>query len=622
MINGSPPPGSVTIRVSLVAGGLLVAITEGLGALRLLAPLPVVLTGIAAVAAAWGMRSWWLGPVATPAADASGWREGRGWWMVIAGCLVLTFVAGFFGAPNAWDGLTYHLPRVERWVEQRHLGFWPTSIDRQLWMSPLGGYAILQFRVLTGGDRLAFLPSWLAYLGCILLAARVARQLGGDQRQAAFGALGMASLPVAVLHASSVQTDLLVAFWALCAASLALDAIRDRAVASDWRHGAWLGVAVGLAVATKGTAWLALLPWLLLYGMAVVRAGGVRGAIRPGLIGVLIILALNAPHLARNLEVFGDPLGDPVARGFLRLSPWTPNAAAANLLANLSLHLGTPWAGWNEWWTTAITGIQRQILSVDPGALFPYFGGFQVGAYVAHESVAGNPAHLMAGLLLVGATLARWRSPEQAARRWWILAGVTAVVFHGATIRWQPYGARLQLAALVWLAPAVAVAWRSHAARLATAAGLLMVAGPALLGNTLRPLAGERSVFQVPRRAQYFAERPALQPVLERLAGDLAAARCTSVGLVAGYDTPEYLLRVVTRTDPSPAAFHHLAPWSASVVLGAPGPARMRCAVVAFHPPPGLDVAAVVGGAGPEWIEGTVALFLEAGESSSPPGSS
>lgn len=598
------------VQGPLLAGGLVVLITEGLGALSLLQPIPVGLAWLC-VGLGWlymvrrfpEVWRWRPGP-------RDGIRDAPVLWSVVSLLLALTFLTGFFGAPNVWDGLTYHLPRVERWVEQGHLGFWPTSVDRQLWMAPFGSYAMLQFRLLTGGDRLAFLPSWLAYCGLILLAARVVRQLGGTGSQGAFGALVMATMPVAVLQASSVQTDLLTAFWVMCVAALSLEAWQHREVAGHWRHASWFAVAVALSVATKGTSWLAMAPWLALYGAAAVRAGGRKAAVRPLLIGLAVLLVLNGVHFARNVALFGDPLGDATTRGFLRLTPWTISGAIANLVANLSLHLGTPWTAWNEWWTDALVVAQRTVLGADPGVLFQYFGGFRVPPYSTHEALAGNPAHLLLGVITLLMFTVRGRAVRGSASGPWVVAGLAAVILHMTMVRWQPYGARLQLASLVWLAPLAATLVRNSPSRAILAALISLSAIPAGVMNHLRPFLGEGSVFSVPRQEQYFAERPFIRSSLEMVSARLDHESCAEVGLGAGYDTPEYFVRVANRVYQDHVRLRYLEPASPSARLATPSEADGVCALLVITAPPGWQVPAQASGMRVAYVDAHVALFL------------
>jgi 4-amino-4-deoxy-L-arabinose transferase-like glycosyltransferase len=602
----------------VVWGVLVLAVTEGLGSLHLLAPVPVglawasILGALIWFASRRGMRPSVSRGIAVLA-------EAPLAWGAVGTILVLTLITGIFGAPNVWDGLTYHLPRVERWVEQGHLGFWATSVDRQLWAAPWSGYAALQFRLLTGGDRLAFLPSWLAGFGLILLTARLVRQLGGGERQAAFGALLVAAMPVVVLHASSVQTDLPAAFWVLAVASLVLEAWQRSDAATDWRRATLVGLATSLAIATKGTVLLALLPWLLLYGWALIRAAGWRALGRPLLIGTCAVLVLNGAIFARNLNLFGDPLGDATTRAFLRLSPFTFNGGVANLLANLSLHLSIPGVAWHEWWTDQVNWILRVPLQTDPALLFPYFGGFHVPAFSTHESLAGSPVSLFLGLLLVGWIGSGWPRLRGSPVVPWVVAGVAALLLHAVLIRWQLFGARLQLASLIWLAPGAAIMLRRPGTRGMVALVAVLAVVPALTGNYLKPLRGERSVFVVPREEQYFAERQELRPVLQRVSEALAVSGCRVLGLVAGYDTPEYLIKVMVQPRGTALQLSHLDPPSVSRQLSVAGAGKQPCAVLVLGRPfspvlPEITVPMTV-----RWVEGQVALLMPSPGGTAPP---
>ena len=48
----------------------------------------------------------------------------------------LAFVAYVY-PPNTYDSMTYHLPRVMHWAQDRSLVPYPTSIERQIQMQPL-----------------------------------------------------------------------------------------------------------------------------------------------------------------------------------------------------------------------------------------------------------------------------------------------------------------------------------------------------------------------------------------------------------------------------------------------------------------------------------------------------
>ena len=54
--------------------------------------------------------------------------------VVVVLFLVFTGVVAVLSAPNSYDGLSYHLPRVERWIQQGSLRPFATHDPRQLFM--------------------------------------------------------------------------------------------------------------------------------------------------------------------------------------------------------------------------------------------------------------------------------------------------------------------------------------------------------------------------------------------------------------------------------------------------------------------------------------------------------
>jgi hypothetical protein len=148
--------------------------------------------------------------------------------------------------------------------------------------------------------------------------------------------------------------------------------------------------------------------------------------------------------------------------------------------------------------------------------------------------------------------------------------------------------------------------------------GLLAVV-PALTGNYLRPLRGERSVFVVPREEQYFAERLDLRPVLQRVSEALAVTGCRVLGLVTGYDTPEYLVRVMAQPQGTALHLSHLDPLSVSRQVPVAGGGEPPCAVLVMDRSsrPSLPETAVPMQL--QWVEGEVALLMASSGGAAPP---
>src|SRR4029078_1439404 len=127
---------------------------------------------------------------------------------------------GMVAAPNSTEGLIYHLARVDQWIQRGSIQPYATSTSRQPFMPPWTEPALLNVGLLSGGsDRFSALVPWLAFAGCLAMGYGIARQLGAGREGAGLAVLVIASLPMAVLEASSTQVDLPLAFWALTLAA-------------------------------------------------------------------------------------------------------------------------------------------------------------------------------------------------------------------------------------------------------------------------------------------------------------------------------------------------------------------------------------------------------------------
>jgi len=561
----APPPRGDWRRsllgVAVLGGVLVTASTEGLSALGLFARGPLALFWAAtAIATAFicaarrkkaGMR-WASFPAPLPTVPHL---------PLLTGTAVLFLIVGltaFSAAPNTWDSMTYHLPRVAHWIQNGTVAHYPTNILRQLSLPPWAEFAMAQLELLSGSDRFANLVQWLAMGGSAIGVSLIARDLEGDAAaQAAAGALAL-TLPMGILQGSSTQNDYTVGFWLVCFVSFLFPVSTPP---GPRPLSAWLGAAasLGLALLTKGTAYLYALPYLVLAVVLLARRAGRRSAL-PLFLFAAVALALNLPHFARNSAVFGSPLG-PSQGLFNRV--FTPRAVASNVARNAAIHLALPLPAWNALVERAFGGVHGALGAGrdDPATTWPgtefhvpgrFAGEASPGAdetlyLLLQEGFAPNPLHLVLILVTLGAVAA---TPAWRRRRELLLSvclAAAAFVLFCAALKWQPWHSRLHLPLFLLWCPAVALVLSSRP-RLAkwVCALLLAAALPWLLSNATRPLLGPSSVLKASRFDQYFFNRPDLQAPFLAAAKAVSSDRCP-LGIETGPEDGEYLLRVCLR---------------------------------------------------------------------------
>ncbi|HZR91579.1 MAG TPA: hypothetical protein VFA44_04135 [Gaiellaceae bacterium] len=169
----------------------------------------------------------------------------------VAGGLAYEAALAIGTAPNDYDALWYHLARAAFWKQQHAVSYIAGANDYRLNAFPPNAEIGQAFTMVLGGsERFAGLVQLGALVATMAAVAGIARRLGLAVRQAVFGALLFATLPVVALQASTSLNDLVFcSFLACCAFFL-----------WSWTPaGAGLGaLALALALGTKVTAFLAL----------------------------------------------------------------------------------------------------------------------------------------------------------------------------------------------------------------------------------------------------------------------------------------------------------------------------------------------------------------------------
>jgi hypothetical protein len=547
------------LRGSVLWGSALVLLSELLSAMTLVTkwPLAAGWTVVLLAALIWMRRRH-----AASTSDAAGARfaprdfdgVSLAQIIVIVGVVVVSLVLALLAAPATEDTMVYHLPRVMHWIQNESLAFYPTHITRQLWPSPGGELLYLHTQLLTGSDRWVTGLQWLAYVGDIVLASVVAKELGAQRRGQVFAAFFFALLPPAVAQASGAQVELISAFWFGCAVVLGLRMMNYKDEARMWSSAFLLGAAIGLAILTKTTAFIFLAPFALWYLAVVIRRDPGR-AIAGCVVAGLAVIALNAPHAARNLETYDSPLGRRGGNGQLN-SAFFPAGFVSNVVRNTSLHFGTRSQSINLAIHKSVVGIHR-VLGVsadDPRTTFPGVKYEPVRMEYA-EQTAGAPIHVL--LLAVAAlVLLRRREKKDTKALVLLLAVFTGFLLFSVILRWQPWHARLWVPLFAVGAGAVGVAFESLGStvlRVAIIVAMTLGALPALVLNPPRPLVMRRPIYAIARDRQYFAENYQLYSTYRDAADFLARSGCFDIGVWLRGDGEEYQLWTLLRERAAPA---------------------------------------------------------------------
>ena len=513
--------------------------------------------------------AWWtwrhrdeLPPISRPGRDP--------WIAVLAAELVVLVVVAVSVAPNNFDSMAYHLPKVEQWLQQGAVGTFPAHFLPQIYLAPLAEIGMAETQLMVGTYWAVNLVQLLAHVVTLVAVSVLARNVGlGVRGQAmAAGIFGLA--PLAVAEAVTTQNDYVVTAFAVTAyavASRPADRSRPWAAAVNV---ALVGLAIGLAVATKPT--VAVLVWpAALWSLQQLRGSDTGRAIVAVGVGIAAAVLVNLSWTTSNLALFESPAGPDV--GLLNATHG-PSAVVGNAVRNTGYQLATPVGRVNDAVVSVIGGGLGAV-GIEPDDPATNYQGLPFS--VDSERNEDRPANLLQGLLIAAALIATLVVGRLRRQVGWLAASIlVGYLLFGAVFRWQPWGGRL-LMPLLALGAVVAAAWltswrwrHSSLVGLALLAVLTVQSLPWLLASQWRPLVGSASVLKTSPEDEWFAAQPQLRPLyLNCRDAALQTDREVVVGLTAGVYAWEYPLWPLFVRGGADAEIHNVGVDNASAEEGA-----------------------------------------------------
>jgi hypothetical protein len=211
--------------------------------------------GVAVSAAAWFAFGRPVLPPTGPALAAA--REALRDPLVAVLAVALLGAFGYVAAlivgtaPNDYDVLWYHLARAAFWKQQHAVAYIPNANDARLNGFPPNAEIADSFSMILGStERFTGFVQLSALVAASIAIGGIARKIGLSVRQAAFGALLFATLPVVILQSATSLNDLVFSSCLVVCAYFVFTWTRVSL--------ALAALALGLAIGTKITALLGL----------------------------------------------------------------------------------------------------------------------------------------------------------------------------------------------------------------------------------------------------------------------------------------------------------------------------------------------------------------------------
>ncbi len=455
--------------------------------------------------------------------------------------IVLILVALFFIAltPNSnWDSYTYHLPKVEHWIQDKNVDFFATNNVRQLYLAPFAEYFILNLRLLSGNAMFVNLVQFFSMVGCLILVSLIAKLFKLNYRYQIFSIVLALSLPMGLLQSTTTQTDYVAAFFLCSFVLFGMLLLIEKKFSVE--NILFLGIAFSLGILTKSTFYIFVFPFCLVFGIYYIKFFKFKSLYIPaGLIA--LFLFFNLPFLNRNFQQFGSPLG-PKKEAVYYLANLNEEFGfkimLSNFVKNISLHLVLPNEAYNSKIAYSVEELHKVIDYPLNSEKTNWFNMKYEIMFKLHHDIVGNFLQTILFFISLIIIFVK-RKLVSKITILYISSLVAGYFLFAFLLKWQPWQTRLDLSLFVLMSPAIAYAFSKLKIKylngIVIIASIIVSLSIIFIFDPVKPVLGANSVFK--KENTLFIIN---YDIAKKVNSELKKNKVKNVGLVLRGDTPEW----------------------------------------------------------------------------------
>ncbi|HBE52352.1 MAG TPA: hypothetical protein DDW76_27170 [Cyanobacteria bacterium UBA11369] len=409
----------------------------------------------------------------------------------------------------------------------------------------------MHFQILSGSDRFANLVQWFSMIGSLIGVSLIAKELGANLLGQIFSTVFCVTIPMGILQASSTKNDYVVAFWLVCLVYFILNAVKCRQhQLLDFK----IGASLGLALFTKGTAYIYSLPFLIWLILSLLKR--LRWQIfKPVLTILTLAFSINLGHYTRNLILFASPIYSPPEYEIDVISLPT---LISNIIRNMALHMAIPLDLVNNNVIEQAIIKFHNLLGVnvnDPRITTPGVE-FGIQGSPTFEDTAGNPIHfyLILSSIILAITTKKIRQQSYIVE--YLITLIAAFILFCLLLKWQIWQSRLHITLFVLFSALVGIVFsKLSIQRIGVYAGIFLMVLSLfwVFYNDSRPIIGKYNIFNQSRIDQYFNIRSDIREDYKEAVKFIKNQGCSQIGLSLRIDAWEYPFWVLLQKDSNPA---------------------------------------------------------------------
>lgn len=366
--------------------------------------------------------------------------------------------------PYNWDSMTYHLPRITHWVQNRSVGHFATNELRQIASPVLGEFVNLHVFILSRGkDTLLNVLQAGSYITCAFVVGAIAESLGCDKLFRFIAVLIYMTTPIAFAEGVTTQVDNFAAIWLVFYVYVLLDLVK-REKLEFTKNTAGMVCVLGLCVAwgylTKPSVCIGMVVfavWLLI--RCIVRKDKVWDLARLVFCALPCVVLPLVPETVRNFKTFHSYASKSVGAKQL-VGTFHPAYLFINFLKNFTINLPVSFINESQDLFIKFPTKAAEVLGVDLNAESISSNGSKY--QVRHANTYGcdtavNPIVMWLTILCIIWAICMIRKTDWKciANRYLIVSVVSFFAFC-LVLRWELFGTRYMVAYFALLCPMIA----------------------------------------------------------------------------------------------------------------------------------------------------------------------
>ena len=469
--------------------------------------------------------------------------------------ILISFTICLIYPPNNSDALTYRLPKVEHWIQNKNLEIFTSPDLRQVMYPSFSEYIILHLKLIFNSDYFINLIQLISLIVSLLTVSMTLEKLGNYKLNKIYSLIFCVTIPMGILQSNSSQNDYLVTMMIIICIYFLLSFLKDR----KFKNIIGFSIALSLATLTKPTAYIFLFPFCLWLLIDIIKQK--TKYLHFLFIIPIIYFIFNLGLFSRNIELFNYPLGINVG---ITNEVINIKVILSNLIRNISLNLTLPFVEFNTFIREIVSYVHKLINFPINDQINTYstkgrFGGAYFTYFSLYENNASNFFHFIIISIIIFTFHIYFK--ENKILKNYIFCLIISFIIFSIILKWQPWGNRLLLTFFVLFSPIICFfpenSFYKKSVHLISLL-LILYSLPYLFMNKTRPLVGtlyrdgEKIYYKKPKYLKfkrddlYFIhEKSDIYKDQFKIIDKLNSINCKFIGLDSSETEFEYLIWLI-----------------------------------------------------------------------------